>query len=296
MNLFGGKLTSGIFAVIGAIIGIIMVGIMAAPFGTLVAYFDPAAEHTTSGSRFSRVYVGVSGNASPEAHEINTGTNVAGGSGWKLEEGAGGAVKFTITAADSAEVGFSATEDLSARTFYNEQGDPVTATGTLAASAGAGVLGDHWEWKNPPEAFSTLNFLNSILVALLALVAAIGLIMKTKNSYDAFQQGGVRDLSPVVLREVTTLVLAVVGVYLAPTMLNILGDTAHVYTSGQFNFAFVSTILKIIFAVVPTMIIVGMMGLVSGAQVQNMAASQVRHVRRVMPGRRRRPAYAGFQS
>ncbi len=261
-NMFGGKLTVGIFAIIGGIIAMIMVGIMAGPFGSLVAYFTPAAEDTSDGSRFSRVYVGVSGDEDPSSHEINTDTNVAGGSGWKLVEGTSNAAKFTIIAADSTEVGFTATEDLSGKSFYNEQGESVSVTGTLATSAGSGTLASTYKWKGPPPAFSQLNFLNRILVTLLALVAAIGLIMKTKNAYDAFQQGGGSDLAPVVLREVTTLVLAVVGVMLAPTMLNILADTAHVYTSGQYDFSFVGTILRIVFAVVPTMVIVGIMGLV----------------------------------
>ena len=269
MNMFGGKLTGGIFAVIGAIIGIIMVGIMAAPFGSLVAYFTPAAEDP-DGARFSRVYAGVSGDADPSAHEINVDSNRAGGSGWTLSGTAADAVQFTITAADATEVGFTATEDLSGQSFYNEQGESVAVTGTLVASAGTGAVAGV-EWKGPPDAFSQLNFLNKILVTLLALVAAIGLIMKTKNAYDAFQRGGQSDLAPVVLREVTTLVLAVVGVYLAPTMLNILGDTATTYTSGQFDFSFVGVILKIVFAVVPTMIIIGIMGLVSSTQVQNVA-------------------------
>ena len=293
MNLFGGKLTGGIFAVIGAIIGIIMVGIMAAPFGTLVSYFDPAAEDTSDGSRFSRLFLGISGDTNPGQHEINTDTSIAGGSGWKLEEGTGGAVRFVIAAADSTEVGFTDTQDLALLNFYNEQGNAVTVTGTLAAGAGTGALGSNWEWMDPPKAFSYFNFLNSILVSLLALVAAIGLIMKTKNSYDAFERGGVRDLSPIVLREVTTLVLAVVAIYLAPTMLNVVGDTAQLYTSGQHDFSFVSTILKIVFAVIPTMIIVGLMTLVSGAQVQNLAVSQVSRVGRVVPRRRRRPTGFG---
>ena len=43
-DMFGGKLTGGIFAVIGAIIGFIMVGILAGPFGSLVSYFSPAGD------------------------------------------------------------------------------------------------------------------------------------------------------------------------------------------------------------------------------------------------------------
>ena len=290
-SVFGGKLTGGIFAIIGAIIAVIMVGLMTAPFGTLVAYFDPAAQDASDGSRFVRVYVGISGDDDPSGHEINTDTNVTGGSGWKLAEGTSDAAKFEIVAADSTEVGFTATQDLSAKNFYNEQGKPVTVTGTLVASVGTGTLGSSWKWKSPPQAFSQLNFLNSILVTLLALVATIGLIMKTKNAYDAFQRGGKSDLAPVVLREVGTLVLAVVGVYMAPTLLNILANTAYVYTSGQFDFSFVSTILKIVFAVVPTMLIVGIMGLVSGAQVQD---TSLKAAGRVMPrfGRRRAPAYS----
>ena len=64
MNLFGGKLTGGIFAVIGAIIAVILIGIMASPFGSLVAYFADSASDG-DGSRFSRVYFPVSGDTTP---------------------------------------------------------------------------------------------------------------------------------------------------------------------------------------------------------------------------------------
>ena len=130
-------------------------------------------------------------------------------------------------------------------------------------------------WKQPPKSFSQLNFLNRILATLLALVAAIGLIMKTKSAYDVLSKGGYGDLGKIVMVEVSSLVLGVVGVYLAPTLLNILGDTAFVYTSGQFDFSFVSLILKIVFAVVPTMVLIGIMGLISNLQVQKGAIGLV---------------------
>ena len=87
-------------------------------------------------------------------------------------------------------------------TMYNEQGEAVAVTfadAIAAAAEGTGTLGSSYIWASPPEAFGRLNFLNRILVTILALVAAIGLIMKVKNSYDAFQRGGQADLTPVVL-------------------------------------------------------------------------------------------------
>ena len=39
-DIFGGKLTAGIFGIVGLFVGVIMIGIMAGPFGSLVAYFD----------------------------------------------------------------------------------------------------------------------------------------------------------------------------------------------------------------------------------------------------------------
>ena len=268
-DVFGGKLTAGIFAIIGAIIGIIMVGILAGPFGSLVSYFSPAAEDA-EGNRFNRVYLGVSGNTDPNSCQINTDTNRAGGAGVTLAGTAGSAPTGTTL--------FSATNCPAANTatgaaVYNEQGEVVGATDDTTATTVVFTTGI--VWKQPPKAFSQLNFLNRILATLLALVAAIGLIMKTKSAYDAFSKGGYGDLGKVVMVEVSSLVLGVVGVYLAPTLLNILGDTAFVYTSGQFDFSFVSLILKIVFAVVPTMILIGIMGLISNLQVQKGAIGLV---------------------
>ena len=285
-DMFGGKLTGGIFAIIGAIISIIMVGILAGPFGSLVSYFSPAAE-APEGSRFNRAYVAVSGNTDPGKCQINTDTNRAGGAGLALTGTPGAAptlspsTGFVAANCDNAVTAIS--------TIYNEQGEVIGATaadGTLA-SITTGI-----KWKQPPRAFNQLNFLNRILATLLALVAAIGLIMKTKSAYDAFDKGGAGDLGKIVMVEVSSLVLGVVGVYLAPTLLNILGDTAFVYTSGQYDFYFVSLILKIVFAVVPTMVLIGIMGLISGLQVQKAVMGGMGNVagRARSYGRGRRPA------
>ena len=261
-DIFGGKLTGGIFAIIGAIISVIMVGILAGPFGSLVSYFSPAAEDL-DGNRFNRAYVGVTGNANPGKCQINTDTNRAGGSGLALTGTPGSAPTLSPATGFVAANCDNAVSAISS--IYNEQGEVIGATaadGTLDAFT-TGIT-----WEQPPRAFSQLNFLNRILATLLALVAAIGLIMKTKSAYDAFSKGGANDLGKIVMVEVSTLVLAVVGVYLAPTLLNILGDTAFTYTSGQYDFNFVGLILKIVFAVVPTMVLIGIMGLISGLQVQ----------------------------
>ena len=282
-DMFGGKLTGGIFAVIGAIIGFIMVGILAGPFGSLVSYFSPAAEDP-EGNRFNRVYTAVSGPTDPKTYEINIDTNRAGGSGMQLSGVAGTAPMFTNgTGAEIAAGG----------TVYSEQGEAYQIGSSACAADAACTVGTVGVlWKQPPRAFSQLNFLNRILATLLALVAAIGLIMKTKNAYDAFKGGGYGDLGSIVMREVTSLVLGVVGVYLAPTMLNILGDTAFIYTSGQYDFAFVALILKIVFAVVPTMVLIGIMGLISGLQVQRGAAGILGQTAGKVGGmrRRRRPS------
>ncbi len=267
-DIFGGKLTGGIFAVIGLIVSVIMVGILAGPFGGLVSYFSPAAEDA-EGNRFARAYVGVSGNTEPGRCQINTDTNRAGGSGLGLTGTAGAlptispATGFVAANCDNAVGAVSS--------IYNEQGAVIGETD----DAGVGTITTGIVWKQPPAAFSQLNFLNRILATLLALVAAIGLIMKTKSAYDSFSQGGFGDLGKTVMVEVTTLVLAVVAVNLAPTTLNILAGTAQTYTSGQYDFNFVGLILKIVFAIVPTMLLIGIMGLISGMQVQKAAISGV---------------------
>ena len=268
-DIFGGKLTGGIFAVIGLIVSIIMVGILAGPFGGLVSYFSPAAEDA-EGNRFTRAYVGVSGDAEPGRCQINTDTNRAGGSGLGLTGTAGAAptlnpaTGFVAANCDNAVGAVSS--------IYNEQGAVIGATDDAGVldSITTGIV-----WKQPPRAFSQLNFLNRILATLLALVAAIGLIMKTKSAYDSFSKGGFGDLGKTVMVEVTTLVLAVVAVNLAPTTLNLLAGTAQTYTSGQYDFSFVGLILKIVFAIVPTMLLIGIMGLISGMQVQKAAISGV---------------------
>ena len=264
MNLFGGKLTGGIFGIIGAIIAVILIGIMAGPFGSLVSYFSDSAEDG-DGQRFSRIYIGITGDAVPNRYQINTETNRAGGSGVLLTgQTKGGRVTFTWPASGT---GVPTAPGVST-TVYNEQGNPVTID-----SSSATTLADTYKWSSPPDAFGKLNFLNRILCTILALVAAIGLIMKVKNSYDAFQKGGSSDLTPTVLREVTTMVLALTGVFFAPTLLNIIGDTATVYTSGQFDFGFVDNILEIVFAIIPTMLLIALMGLVSSEQIQDRAIS-----------------------
>ena len=291
MNLFGGKLTSGIFAVIGGIIAVILIGIMAGPFGSLVAYFKDSAEGP-SGERFMRVYAQVTGDTIPNQYQINTNTNRAGGGGVLLTGSTRGGT-VTIATTSAANLGLAATSagTADAAILYNEQGNPVnvvvasatsstTITGVTLKTGSSG-----YQWQKPPEAFGKLNFLNQLLVTILALVAVIGLIMKVKNSYDAFQTGGVGDVTPVVMREVVTMVLALVGVYFTPTFLDIIGDTATVYTVGQFDFGFVDNILEIVFAILPTMLLVALMGMISSSQVQDKV---IGYGKRAMGGMRNR--------
>ena len=270
-DIFGGKLTAGIFAMVGLFIGVIAAGIMAGPFGQLGSYFSDSAQYksgTHEGTTFSRVYTGITGDGEPTATQINTDTNRAGGPGLPLVAGTN-YVGFTNT---------SGATILATTTLYNEQGQsvgfpavaatPDTAADCAAAAACAlvnssGASGTI-KWRTPPEAFSTLSFLNTIMVGILALMAAIGLIMRTKDAYSAFQSGGVGGLDTTVLGEISTLVLGLVAVYFAPPLLNIMGNTATVYISGQFDFSFVGAILKIVFSVVPTILMIGVMALLVG--------------------------------
>ena len=59
-DIFGGKLTAGIFAMVGLFIGIIAAGIMAGPFGQLGSYFNDSAQFSSGsyeGTTFSKVYI-----------------------------------------------------------------------------------------------------------------------------------------------------------------------------------------------------------------------------------------------
>ena len=269
-DIFGGKLTAGIFAMVGLFIGVIAAGIMAGPFGQLGSYFSDSAQFksgTHEGTTFSRAYTSVTGDAEPSATQINTDTNRAGGAGFPLVQGAS-YVGFTNTSGAS----ITATTIL-----YNEQGQSlgfpavVGTPGTAAACADNAACAlvnstasGSIKWRTPPEAFSTLSFLNTIMVGILALMAAIGLIMRTKDAYSAFQTGGMTGLDGTVLSEISTLVLGLVAVYFAPPLLNIMGDTATVYISGQYDFSFVGSILKIVFSVVPTILMIGVMALLVG--------------------------------
>ena len=298
-DMFGGRLTAGIFSIVALFIGIIMAGIMAGPFGVLIAYFDDSAEFIAGnnrGTKFQRVYSGVTDRTEPSATQINLDTNRAGGSGYELargDSGTKGVVKLTIPS--------GATVPALDASLYNEQGQLVgsaddgaatpavcTATDCYLANARGASNVRSIEWTSPPAAFSTLAFLNSILVTLLGLVAVIGLILKTKNAYEAFRRGGVGgDLGTTVMTEVSTFVLGIVGVYFGPPLLNILANTAAIYTVGQFDFSFVGSILKIVFSVVPTMVIIGIMGLVSGLPGGTLAKSTFQRVRGGGGGNRR---------
>ena len=183
--------------------------------------------------------------------------------------------------------------------LYNEQGQSVGfgslagVPGTVCTTSACYLDKTTMRWKEPPEAFNTLSFLNSILVALLALVASIGLIVKTKSAYDSFKTGGVGlDLGKTVLMEVVTFVLGLVGVYFAPPLLTVIANTAVVYTSGQFDFSFVASILKIVYSIIPTMVIIGIMGLVSGAPTGKLVGAVTSRVSNRFGGFRKRKGMA----
>ena len=279
-DIFGGKLTAGIFAMVGLFIGIIAAGIMAGPFGQLGSYFNDSAQFSSGsyeGTTFSKVYIGITGDTTPTAYQINLDTKRAGGAGFPLVGGSGG-VDFTPTTAPGLT-------DL----LYNEQGQSVgTSTvkgaATICVAAGACTLVQskstntpyNIKWRNPPEAFGTLSFLNNIMVGILALMTVIGLILRTKTAYDAFSGGGMsQGLDSTVVTEIATLVLGLVGVYFAPPLLNLIGNTATVYISGQYDFNFVGAILKIVLSVIPTILMIGVMGLVVGPVTAISAAKGI---------------------
>ena len=288
-DMFGGKLTAGIFSIVALFIGIIMAGIMAGPFGVLIAYFDDSGEFVTGnnrGTKFQRVYTPITGRTAPGATQINLDTNRAGGSGFELAKGDSGDKGVIAVSIPSG-----ATVPALGIALYNEQGQavgsadngagtPAVCTAALCYLAFSRGDARSIDWKSPPPAFTTLAFLNSILVTLLGLVAVIGLILKTKNAYEAFKTGGMGgDLGKTVMTEVSTFVLGIVGVYFGPPLLNILADTASIYTVGQFDFSFVGSILKIVFSVIPTMVIIGIMGLVSGLPGGTVAQSAMNRAR-----------------
>ena len=262
-DIFGGKLTAGIFAMVGLFIGIIAAGIMAGPFGQLGSYFNDSAQFssgTYEGTTFSKVYTSITGDATPTATQINLDTKRAGGAGFPLVPGAAGVVTFT---------GAAAANCAATVTLYNEQGQSVgfgtLATATCTLNNSGSAVGKSIRWRSPPEAFGTLSFLNNIMVGILALMTVIGLILRTKTAYDAFSGGGMsQGLDSTVVTEIATLVLGLVGVYFAPPLLNLIGNTATVYISGQYDFNFVGAILKIVLSVIPTILMIGVMGLVVG--------------------------------
>ena len=266
MGDFGSKLTGGIFAMVGLFIGIIAAGIMAGPFGQLSSYFSDSAQFrsgTHEGTTFSRVYTGVNGDQEPDATQINTDTNRAGGPGYALVDGGSGAVKLADQIVLAA-----------ATTLYNEQGQSVGTNAAACLATGDCVLAlsgtdptDTIRWRSPPEAFSTLSFLNTIMVGILALMVIIGLIIRTKDAYSSFQAKGVGGaLDKTVMVEIGGLVVALVAVYFAPPILNVLGDTATLYISGQYDFNFVGRVLKVCISAVPTILMIGLMALTLGPQ------------------------------
>ena len=122
-DMFGGKLTAGIFSIVALFIGIIMAGIMAGPFGVLIAYFDDSGEFVTGnnrGTKFQRVYTPITGRTAPGATQINIDTNRAGGSGFELAKGdSGDKGVIAVTIPSGATVPALGTA------LYNEQGQAV---------------------------------------------------------------------------------------------------------------------------------------------------------------------------
>lgn len=315
MDMFGGKLMNGVMSLVVLFVTIVMAGIMAGPIGSLNAYFDNAAEVTSGaskGEKFKRIYLGVSGDSDPTACQINTDTQRAGGAGATVTGTAGAAPSeadiFTATACGTlakpqVAAATSSTQTQTASvTVYNEQGTQVgSLVGTRRWQSGASTAAAYaitWNtgivWKAPPKAYGTLGALNLILVTVLALAVVIGIILKTKNAYQGFQQSsGYLDVGKGVLMEIGTTVVAVIGVRLTPTLLTIFHDNIYVYISGQFDFTVLGTVLTILVSLVPPVALTSLAILVSGAPVASVrqaVGSRIggRFGRRVgMMGRRR---------
>ena len=234
----GAMITAGIGGVIAIIIALVTYPILQSAADTLYLEY---VNHCKIGSEsFTRVYIGEGTAKNGDADFSTTGLDVS----------ETGTDECTFTAG---------TAPVTAK-FYTEHGELVV-NGLDTANTFATT---DWEgtdkWREPYEVLQQYSGISTLVLSILPILSVTGFLgMSAANLYK-YTRGDAGSIQGIVTQTIGTLLVVIIGLYLAPTIFQFLQDAFAVsegnrYTiMGRFN-----TIIVLVFSFVPVIFCAGLL-------------------------------------
>ena len=252
MNMVVASIVGVVLVVVTFILHPILVGQVDGLFGYFV---DSAVDNNRQ--HFTKVYLGVSGDAVPGFMEYNTGTRTFGGPGANLS---GAGVTITLPAISTTAAAVE-----SGATIYNERGKAVGTTSAVGAAnaiaAASYTLNPGIKWQAAPPMLTRFGSINTLLLSLTPVITVAAFLGMSAMTLWRYGTGGTTGLSGQIMTVVMTLVFVIVVLALGPTVLDAALVANSASTSGQFGVtAQFNNIVELLFAVIPLVYVAGILG------------------------------------
>ena len=239
-------ITAAIGGVIAVIIAFVVYPILQSAADTY--YLEYQAHCEVSGESFVRVYK-------------------AGGDAGEIEGSALGSVKKTTTGDNCT------TDSITFSSGYNvgdvlrsEHGVNVVtiSTTTDGAITNPGGSGNTWnatsEWMPVKAILEQYSGISTLILSILPILAVTGFLGISASNIYNYTKGGSEGIQSVVVQSIAGLIITIVGLYLAPTIMDFANDTFLVSTDGRYGImSQFSTILKLILGFVPVIFNTGLL-------------------------------------
>ena len=262
MNMVVASIVGVVLVVVTFILHPILVGQVDGLFGYFV---DSAVD--SNRQHFTKVYLGVSGDAVPGFMEYNTGTRTFGGPGANLS---GTGVTITLPAISTTAAAVE-----SGATIYNERGKAVGTTSAVGASnaiaAASYTLNPGIKWQAAPEMLTRFGSINTLLLSLTPVITVAAFLGMSAMTLWRYGTGGTTELSGQIMTVVMTLVFVIVVLALGPTVLDAALVANSASTSGQYGVtAMFNNIVELLFAVIPLVYVAGILGVTALTGLQTV--------------------------
>ena len=254
-------ITAAIGGVIAIVIALVVYPILQSAADTYYLEYHPHCE--IAGEPFLRVYV-----AGEEAGDV---AGLVGTVTQSTSLGCNFAAKTGVKDADGDDID----TDPTALELRSEHGVRIGSTGVNKAAGAILAIGAtssdqttaaSWAstatWVTVPEVLAQYSGISTLILSILPILAVTGFLGISAANIYQYTQGGSMGIQQVVVQSIAALIITIVGIYLAPTIMDFLNDVYLVSSGsrygimGQFN-----TIITLVLGFVPVVYNAGLLGM-----------------------------------
>ena len=265
MGNSSGMITAAIGGVIAVIIALVVYPILQSAADT---YYLEYAGHCEVGSEtFLRVYRAGATSGDITGSALGTVTQDGSLSSCSVAFTADDANAGEIRSEHGVKVGTAVVD-----TGNQQTGTPATQGFKNTASATARVAGaggtniDAWAsasvWVTPSAILSVYSGISTLVLSILPIVSVVGFLGVSANNIYSYVKGGAGAIQMVVVRSISGLIITIVGIYLAPTIMDFANDVYLVSTDGRYGImAQFGTIIKLVLGFFPVVYNAGLLAM-----------------------------------